>query len=98
MSKKENGSVRAYVANTHIGVFNDTNNDRMSIVTNLQINSKYNQQLQVSFFAIYDGHNGSAYAEYYEIICMYISAKKSTFLTIWWQHSLTYSRRLRAIF
>jgi protein phosphatase 2C family protein 2/3 len=56
--------VRAYAANTHSGVFNEINNDILSIVTNLQANGKYNQHMQVSFFAMYDGHNGSACAEY----------------------------------
>jgi protein phosphatase 2C family protein 2/3 len=56
--------VRAYAVNTHAGLFVDTNYDRISIVTNLQAGGSAEKNAKVSFFAVYDGHNGAGCAEF----------------------------------
>jgi len=61
-SRKEIGPVRAYAANTRASTFTDINCDRLSIVTNLQPIGKASPNMQISFFAIYDGHNGAGCA------------------------------------
>jgi len=58
------GPVRAYAANSHANTLTDINSDRLSIVTNLQSSSKSSSNVQVSFFAVYDGYNGTGCAEY----------------------------------
>lgn len=62
ISRKDIGPVRAYAANTRASPITDLNYDRLSIVTNLQSTVKAHPNTQVSFFSIYDGHNGPACA------------------------------------
>ena len=54
--------IKAYAANSHPGPLNNLNEDRVCIVTNL--NKTSNKANQVSYFAIYDGHNGACFADY----------------------------------
>jgi protein phosphatase 2C family protein 2/3 len=58
ISKKPVESVRAYGANTHQGIVRNYNEDRVSIVTHFGL------EKDSSFFAVYDGHGGSACADY----------------------------------
>lgn len=60
-SKRDYGVVKAYAANTHAGAFIETNNDRLSIVMNLSGEGRIKNQ-PISFFALFDGHNGSSCA------------------------------------
>lgn len=62
ISSKSYGFIKAYAANSHPGLLNTMNEDRVCIVTNL--NKTSNKANQVSFFAIYDGHNGASFADY----------------------------------
>ena len=64
ISKRDIGCVKAYAVNTHNGIFSEVNCDRISIVTNLYADSKQPLHFKISFFAIYDGHNGSSCAEF----------------------------------
>lgn len=62
-SSKSYGLIKGYAANSHPGVYNATNEDRICIVTNL--NKTNVKTKQVSFFSIYDGSNGLLRADYY---------------------------------
>lgn len=65
-SIKENGSVKGYAAVTAQGPVRDYNEDRVSIILN--INKPMDRQSEIwpksSFFAVYDGHGGSACADF----------------------------------
>ena len=65
-SIKENGLVKGYAAVTDQGLFRDYNEDRVSIILN--INKPIDRQTEIwpksSFFAVYDGHGGSACADF----------------------------------
>ena len=65
-SMKRNGAVRAYAANTNQGLVRNYNEDRVSIILNiLKPPSRSNENWpKCSFFGIYDGHGGSACADF----------------------------------
>ena len=68
-SKKSNGIVKAFAANTHNGLVRNYNEDRVSIILNiLKPMDKTLPTGQVwpncCFFGIYDGHGGNKCAEY----------------------------------
>ena len=65
-SVKENGIVKSYAANTNQGVIRNYNEDRVSIVLNIQ---KPPQKVcdrwpKCQFFAIFDGHGGHTCADF----------------------------------
>ena len=65
-SIKENGLFKGYAAVTDQGLVRDYNEDRFSIILN--INKPMDRQNEIwpksSFFAVYDGHGGSACADF----------------------------------
>ena len=65
-SIKENGAVKGYAASTDQGLVRDYNEDRVSIILN--INKPSDRAAEVwprsSFFGVYDGHGGSACADF----------------------------------
>ena len=65
-SVKENGVVKAYAANTNQGIVRDYNEDRVSIVLNMQKppQKKCDRWPKCSFFAIFDGHGGHTCADF----------------------------------
>jgi len=66
-SKKPKGKITAYAANTYKGLIRNYNEDRVSIILNIMKPSNYkNEDIWpvCSFFAVYDGHSGSACADY----------------------------------
>ncbi|MCQ2819674.1 MAG: protein phosphatase 2C domain-containing protein [archaeon] len=66
-SSKIMGVVKAYGANTHQGTIRNYNEDRVSIIINMNRPSNFSKHLnwpKVSFFGIYDGHGGSACSEF----------------------------------
>ena len=65
-SNKRNGIVRAYAANTNQGLVRNYNEDRVSIILNIvkPEHRKHETWPTCSFFGVYDGHGGSACAEF----------------------------------
>ena len=65
-SNKRNGIVRAYAANTNQGLVRNYNEDRVSIILNIvkPEHRKHEEWPTCSFFGVYDGHGGSACAEF----------------------------------
>ncbi len=65
-SLKRNGVVRAYAANTNQGLVRNYNEDRVSIILNIlkPPNRQIENWPRCSFFGIYDGHGGSACADF----------------------------------
>ena len=65
-SSKKNGVIKAYSANTHLGLIRNYNEDRVAIILNIikPQNKKVSEWPSCSFFAIYDGHGGSKCAEF----------------------------------
>lgn len=65
-SNKRNGMVRGYAANTNQGLVRTYNEDRVSIILNItQPESRKGEKWpKCSFFGVYDGHGGSACAEF----------------------------------
>lgn len=65
-SLKENGTVKGYAASTDQGLVRDYNEDRVSIILN--INKPPERACEVwprsSFFGVYDGHGGAACADF----------------------------------
>lgn len=65
-SIKENGFVKGYAASTDQGLVRDYNEDRVSIILN--VNKPQDRAAEVwprcSFFGVYDGHGGSACADF----------------------------------
>ena len=66
ISSKAMGIIRAYGANTYQGLVRNYNEDRVSIIINMNKppNYKKNYWPKTSFFGIYDGHGGSKCADY----------------------------------
>ncbi|KAL4440955.1 hypothetical protein ABPG74_009368 [Tetrahymena malaccensis] len=60
-SNRSYGIIKAYAANTNMGIFRNYNEDRVAII--LSISKPFNKNVdywpKTSFFAIYDGHGGS---------------------------------------
>ena len=65
-SFKRNGIVRGYAANTNQGLVRNYNEDRVSIILNIvkPPNRIHEVWPKCSFFGVYDGHGGSACAEF----------------------------------
>lgn len=65
-SVKENGIVKAYAACTNQGLVRNFNEDRVSIVLNISKPASFKDRNwpKCSFFGVYDGHGGSACADY----------------------------------
>jgi hypothetical protein len=67
ISKKSFGCVKAYAAMTTEGIIRDYNEDRVSIILNIPQPKNFRGNTewpQCSFFGIYDGHGGSACADF----------------------------------
>jgi protein phosphatase 2C family protein 2/3 len=65
-SLNRNGIIKAYAANTNQGIVRDYNEDRVSIILNIvKPLSRANENWpKCSFFGVYDGHGGSACADF----------------------------------
>ena len=75
-SKKTMGVVKSYGVNTYQGIVRNYNEDRVSIIINMNKPKNYNKKVwpKVSFFGIYDGHGGEGCSEYlrdnlHKLIC-----------------------------
>ena len=66
ISTKKNGRVRAYAANTNKGIVRKVNEDRVSIILNILKPESREEETwpKCSFFGIFDGHGGSACADF----------------------------------
>ncbi len=67
ISTKVNGVVAGYAANTYCGLVRNYNEDRVSIILNIIQPKNYNGILPwpvCSFFGVYDGHGGTACADF----------------------------------
>lgn len=70
ISQKAFGAVKAFAANTNVGIVRKANEDRISIILNViqppqklpRVPSEKWPKLQI--FGVYDGHGGSKCAEY----------------------------------
>ena len=65
-SKKKMGLIKSYAVNTYQGIVRDYNEDRVSIMVNMNKPRGYYKRIwpRVSFFGIYDGHGGETCSEY----------------------------------
>jgi len=65
-STRRNGVVKAYAANTNKGIIRNYNEDRVSIILNiLKPNTRKGEDWpKCSFFGVFDGHGGSAWADF----------------------------------
>ena len=61
-SAKQAGIIKAYAASTKVGNVRQCNEDRVSIILN--ITKPGTEHVQASFFSVYDGHEGNAYADF----------------------------------
>ena len=75
-SKKTMGVVKSYGVNTYQGIVRNYNEDRVSIIINMNKPKNYNKKIwpKISFFGIYDGHGGEGCSEYlrdnlHKLIC-----------------------------
>ena len=75
-SKKKMGAVKSYGVNTYQGIVRNYNEDRVSIIINMNKPKNYNKKSwpKISFFGIYDGHGGEGCSEYlrdnlHKLIC-----------------------------
>ena len=75
-SKKKMGTVKSYGVNTYQGIVRNYNEDRVSIIINMNKPKNYNKKSwpKISFFGIYDGHGGEGCSEYlrdnlHKLIC-----------------------------
>ena len=65
ISKKDMGLIKSYGVNTYQGIVRNYNEDRVSIIINM--NKPYNfmkKWPKTSFFGIYDGHGGEGCSEF----------------------------------
>ena len=65
-SSKSMGIIKGYGANTYQGLVRNYNEDRVSIIINMNKPQNYNKKNwpKTSFFGIYDGHGGNKCADY----------------------------------
>ena len=65
-SSKSMGKIRAYGANTYQGLVRNYNEDRVSIIINMNKPKNFNKKYwpKTSFFGIYDGHGGAKCADF----------------------------------
>ena len=74
-SKKKMGIVKSYGINTYQGIVRNYNEDRVSIIINMNRPKNYLKPWpKISFFGIYDGHGGEGCSEYlrdnlHKLIC-----------------------------
>ena len=68
-SSKPMGIIKGYGANTYQGLVRNYNEDRVSIIINMNKPKNYNKKIwpKTSFFGIYDGHGGNKCADYLKI-------------------------------
>jgi protein phosphatase PTC2/3 len=66
-ASKSHGLIASYAANTHQGIARSYNEDRVSIILNINkpaSRTDITDWPKCSFFAIYDGHGGHACSDY----------------------------------
>ena len=65
-SKKKMGIIKSYAVNTYQGIIRNYNEDRVSIMVNMNKPRGYYKKYwpRVSFFGIYDGHGGETCPEF----------------------------------
>ena len=67
VSRKSYGFINAYAANTNQGIVRDYNEDRVSIIININQPNNYKGEQpwpKASFFSVFDGHGGHNCAEF----------------------------------
>ena len=67
ISSKSFGLINSYAANTNQGIDRNYNDDRVKIMINMNRPNNYKNKSQwplISYFAIFDGHNGEHCAEF----------------------------------